>query len=75
MSIAHISYIIALWATSTGNSISSHVFLALVLVIHCPCICSSSSGAVSTGAGRTTLLENTLLEVEFPVLVAQSAMI
>ena len=54
MSIAHISYIIALWATSTVNSTPSNVFLALVLVIHCPCICNSSTGAGSTGASSTS---------------------
>ena len=53
MSIAHISYIIALWATSTVNSTPSNVFLALVLVIHCPCICNSSTGASSTSARST----------------------
>ena len=53
MSIAHISYIIALWATSTVNSTPSNVFLALVLVIHCPCICNSSTGAGSTSARST----------------------
>ena len=53
MSIAHISYIIALWATSTVNSTPSNVFLALVLVIHCPCICYSSTCAGSTGARNT----------------------
>ena len=54
MFIAHILNIIALWATSTVNSTPSNVFLALVLVIHCPCICYSSSGAVSTGASSTS---------------------
>ena len=54
MSIAHISYIIALWATSTVNSTNSNVFLALVLVIHCPCICNSSTGASSTSARSTS---------------------
>ena len=54
MSIAHISYIIALWATSTVNSTPSNVFLALVLVIHCPCICNSSTGAVGTGGSSTS---------------------
>ena len=53
MSIAHISYIIALWATSTVNSTPSNVFLALVLVIHCPCICNSSTSASSTSARST----------------------
>ena len=43
MSTAHISYIIALWATSTVNSNPGNVFLALVLVIHCPCIWNSST--------------------------------
>jgi len=32
MSIAHISYILALWAASTGNSTSSNVLLVLVLL-------------------------------------------
>ena len=43
----------ALWATSTVNSTPSNVFLALVLIIHCPCICNSSTSARSTGAGST----------------------
>ena len=53
MYIAYISYIIALWATSTVNSTPSNVFLALVLAIHCPCICNSSTGASSTSARST----------------------
>ena len=30
------------------------MFLALVLVIHCPCICNSTTGAGRTGASSTS---------------------
>ena len=66
LSIAHISVIIALWATSTVNSTPSNVFLVLVLVIHCPHTCNSSM-LVAPALAAPVLAVPVL---EAPVLVA-----